>query len=274
MDEKELASQLGRFGLTAQEAGLLVLLARVQNSGATGLTGSAVAGLSGLNRVRAYQLLQRLADIGLVEVNFGRPKRYAATNPQTLVRRLVAVHESKLTELTHLEEDVAQALIKASPLKVDLDSNQGGESNVTLLRGLSNIQSLARRVMESRDLHIVVSDESEDHIFTTIKYMSKKPSSAKVIFATLNKDQESFEGNRVEIGGYSYEIRLYRGELPTMILTPERCLMFFYVSQPYRPRPLSPRTVRTVVSECVVVDNARDVRQVETVFQSLWGLSS
>ena len=274
MDEKELASQLARFGLTAQEARLLVLLARVQNSGAAGLTGSAVAELSGLNRVRAYQLLQRLADIGLVEVNFGRPKRYAATNAQTLVRRLVAVHESKLTELTHLEEDVAQALIKASPLKVELDSNQGGESKVTLLRGLSNIQSLARRVMESRNLHIVVNDESEDHIFTTIKYMSKKPSSAKVIFASLNRDQESFEGNRVEIGGYSYEIRLYRGELPTMVVTPERCLMFFYVSQPYRPRPLSPRTVRTVVSECVVVDNARDVRQVETVFQSLWGLSS
>jgi sugar-specific transcriptional regulator TrmB len=212
--KRSFALSLTRFRLTAQEARLLILLARVQNSGAPGVTGSMLAELSSTNRVRTYQLLQRLADMGLVEVDFGRPKRYAAVLPQTLARRLVALHESKLTELTHLEEGIAEALSEASPIKVDLDANKEKKSNVILLHGLSNIQSIVRRVMENRDSHIVVNDESEDHIFTTIKYMSRKPSSSKVIFATLNKNQESFEGNRLEIGGYSYEIRVFRGELP------------------------------------------------------------
>ena len=273
MDEKELALSLTRFRLTAQEARLLILLARVQNSGAPGVTGSMLAELSSVHRVRTYQLLQHLADMGLVEVDFRRPKRYAAVLPQTLARRLVALHESELTELTHLEEGIAEALSEASPIKVDPDAIKE-KSNVTLLHGLSNIQSVVRRAMENRDLRIFVNDESEDHIFTTIKYMSRKPSSSKVIFATLNKDQESFEGNRLEIGGYSYEIRVFRGELPTMVLTPERCLMLFYVSQLYRPRPLSAKTLRTVVSECMSIDNARYVQQMETVFQNLWSLSS
>jgi hypothetical protein len=276
MDERELALSLTRFRLTAQEARLVILLARVQNSGAPGVTGNTLAELSSVNRVRTYQLLQRLADMGLVEVDFGRPKRYSAVLPQTLARRLVAMHESELTELAHLEEGIAQALGKASPIKVDLEANDRKEkkSNVVLLHGLSNIQSIARRVMENRDLHIVVNDESEDHVFTTIKYMSNKPSSSKVVFATLNKGQEPFEGNRLEIGGYSHEIRVFRGELPTMVVTPERCLLLFYSSQLYRPRPLSAKTLRTVVSECVAINNARYVQQVETVFQNLWNLSS
>jgi hypothetical protein len=186
----------------------------------------------------------------------------------------VGSQESKLTELTRIEEDVAQALIKASPLKTDQSSNERERSRVILLHGLSNIQALARRVMENQDLRIVVNDESEDHVFTTIEYMSRKPGSARVVFATLNKEQEGFQGNRVKIGGYDYEIRLFPGELPTTIITPERCLMLFYVSQRYRPKPLSPATLRTVVSECVLIDDSKYVRQVETVFEGLWSLSS
>jgi sugar-specific transcriptional regulator TrmB len=273
MDEEELALSLTRFRLTAQEARLLILLARVQNSGAPGVTGRVLAELCSINRVRAYQLLQRLADLGLVEVDFGRPKRYTAVLPQTLARRLVALRETELTELTHLEEGIAEALSEANPIKIDLDANKE-KSNVIILHGISNIQGILRRVMENRDLHIVVNDESEDHIFTTIKYMSRKPKSSRVIFATLNKEQEGFEGNRLEIGGYSHDIRIFRGELPTMVVSPERCLMLFYVSQLYRPRPLSAKTLKTVVSECVAIDNARYVRQAETVFQNLWSLSS
>jgi sugar-specific transcriptional regulator TrmB len=274
MDEKELISQLTKFGVTSQEAAVLLLLVRIRNSGAGGMTGNSLSELSKLGRVRTYQVLQRLADMGLVEVDFGRPKRYAAVIPQIVVRRLLAVHESKLTELTHIEEDVAKALIGATPLNVDAGPEGKERSNVVMLHGLSSIQSLVRSVTEGQDLRMIVNDESEGHLFTTIEHMSRRPKSAKVIFATLNEEQEGFEGNRVEIGGYRYRIKLYRGELPTMVITQKQCLMLFYASQRYRPKPLSPVTVRTVVSECLMIDNAKYVSQVETIFEKFWRLSS
>ncbi|MGD0396576.1 MAG: helix-turn-helix domain-containing protein [Nitrososphaerales archaeon] len=274
MDEKELVSQLTRFGVTAQEAAILVFLVRIRNSGAGGVTGGSLAELSRLGRVRTYQILQHLANLGLVEVDFRRPKRYEAVIPQILVRRLLAAHESKLTELTHIEEDVAKALIGAAPLKADLGPAEKEKSNVVLLHGLSSIQSLARSSMEGQDLRMIVNDESEGHLFTTIEHMSRRPSSAKVIFATLNAEQELFKGNRVVIGGYRYCIKIYRGELPTMVITPKQCLTLFYTSQKYRPKPLSPRTVRTVVSECVLIDSDRYVSQAGTMFERFWQLSS
>lgn len=273
MNDKELASQLTRFGATAQEAAILVLLVRIRNSGAGGVTGSTLAELSKLNRVRTYQVLQRLADLGLVEVDFRRPKRYSAAIPQILVRRLVAIHESRLTELTHIEQDVAQALIDASPLKAELETS-ASKSNVIVLHGLSNVQNLARRVMENQDLRIIVNQESEDHLLTTIRYLTRKPASARVIFATADEEQGHFEGSRVEVGGRPLEVRTFRGELPTMVITKKECLMFFYTSQRYRPKPLSQGTFRTVVSECILMDDEAHAKRMGTVFDSLWKASS
>jgi sugar-specific transcriptional regulator TrmB len=273
LTDKELASQLTRFGATAQEAAMLVLLVRIRNSGAGGVTGSTLAELSKLNRVRTYQVLQRLADLGLVEVDFRRPKRYSAAIPQVLVRRLVAIHESRLTELTHMEQDVAQALIDASPLRTELETTVS-ESNVVLLHGLSNVQNLARRVMENQDLRIVVNEESEEHVLTTIKFLSRRPTSARVIFATVDEEQNPFEGNSVEVGGHPLKIRLFRGELPTMVITKKECLMLFYTSQRYKPRPLSRGTLRTVVSECILTEDEAHARQMGTIFEILWKASS
>ena len=273
MNEKELATQLTRFGVTPQEANILVLLVRIRNSGAGGVTGGALAELSKLNRIRTYQILQRLADLGLVEVDFRRPKRYSAAIPQTLVRRLVAIHESKLTELTHIEQGVAQALIEASPLKANVDKAVS-KSNAVLLHGLSNIQNLARKVMENQELRVVMNDESEQHLLTTIRYLARKPSSAKVLFATANPNQERIEGGPLGLGGYPAEVRVFRGELPTMVITGKECLMFFYGSQERRPKPFSQRTLRTVVSECLFTEDATHARRMRTLFESLWKASA
>jgi sugar-specific transcriptional regulator TrmB len=273
MNDKDLASQLTRFGATAQEAAILVLLVRIRNSGAGGVTGSTLAELSKLNRVRTYQVLQRLADLGLVEVDFRRPKRYSAAIPQVLMRRLVAIHESRLTELAHMEQETAQALIDATPLRTELETTVS-KSNVILLHGLSNVQNLARRVMGNQDLRIVVNDESEEHVLTTIRYLPRKPSSARVIFATVDEEKTPFEGNTVDIGGQPIKIRLFRGELPTMVVTKKECLMFFYTFQRYKPRPLSQGTFRTVVSECILTEDEAHARRMGTIFESLWKASS
>src|SRR5271157_2280831 len=272
MREVELSSELVRFGVTSQEADLFVLLTRVRNAGAGGVTGSELARMANAGRVRTYQILDRLVGFGLVQVELGRPKRYSAENPRTAVRRLLALHESKLTELSHAEEKVAEALAEAAPLGVKKEPDSKGKAKVAVLRGISAIQSLLRKAMEDRDLRAVVNDESEDHVFTTIGYMARKPKSVRVVFATMDEKREPFEGGRVEISGYRYKIRLVKGALPTMLLNGQQCMMLFYESERYRPKPLSPVTVRTVVSSCVVIEGAGYVSQMEAVYDRFWNL--
>jgi hypothetical protein len=271
MKESELAVELAKFGVTRQEADLFLLLSRVRNAGQKGVTGNELSELGGVGRVRTYQLLDSLVDLGIVQVEVGRPKRYSAENPQTAVRRLVALQESRLNELSHAEEAVAEGLANVPPLAVQRPrSEKGAGPRVAVLHGISTIQSLLRRAMQDRDLRISVNDESEDHIFTTIRFLMKKPKSVRVIFATMEEKREPFEGERVEIDGYRYRIKLFRGDLPTMVLNGEQGMMLFYETQRYRPKPLSPITVRTVVSSCVVIEGAKEVGQVETTFGKLW----
>jgi hypothetical protein len=274
MKDSDLPSQLVRFGLTRQEADLFVLLSRIRNSGSGGVSGSGIAALAMGERVRTYQILQRLADLGLVQVEPGRPKRYAAVSPQVGIRRLIALQETRLTELSLMEAEVAEGLRTSSPVSADEGEGEGKEKwNATLLHGISNIQTMARRAMEGQDLRIIVNDESEDHVFTTVRYMSRKPRSARVIFATTDKRQKTFEPAGIKIGGYTYRIRVFHGELPTIVLTGRECLMLFYASRSYRPKPLSPLTTRTVASDCILVDSPRFVAQAETIFEAFWNAS-
>jgi hypothetical protein len=274
MKESELATELVKFGVTKQEADLFLMLARIRNASPEGVTGTELSDLAGFNRVRTYQLLDRLVDLGIVQVELGRPKRYLAENPQTAVRRLVALQESRLNELSQAEETVAEALASASPLAVQKTRpEKGAKSKVAVFHGISTIQGILRRTMQGRDLRVVVNDESEDHFFTTVRYVTKKPKSVRVVFATLDEKRKPFEGGKVEINGYTYRIKLLRGDLPTIVLNGEQSLMLFYESQRYRPKPLSPTTVRTVVNSCVAIEGAKQVGQMETTFGKLWDLA-
>jgi len=269
--ESEVAAELTRFGVTKQEAGLFLLLSRIRNADQRSVTGNELSELSGVNRVRTYQILDKLVDIGIVLVEVGRPKRYSAENPQTAVRRLVAIQESRLNELSLGEEALAESLANAPPLAVHKARAEREEgSRVTVLHGISTIQGLLRRAMQDRELRVVVNDESEGDVFTTIRYLAKKPRSVRVVFATIDEKREPFEGGKVEIDGYRYRIRLFRGDLPTMVLNGEQCLMLFYETQKYRPKPLSPVTVRTVVSSCVAIEGEKQMGQLETTFERLW----
>jgi hypothetical protein len=273
--EEELPSLLMAFGLTRQEADLFVLLSRVRNSGSGGASGSVVAGLFKSGRVRTYQVLQHLTELGLVDVEPGRPKRYSAVAAETAVRRLLALQENKVTELSHLEREVAETLGRAPPLSAGKgEAEAKGEWSAHVLHGISNIQTLARRAMEDKDLRIMVNDQSEDHVFTTVRYMSRKPRSARVIFTTTSPSQKGFESPKQEIEGYTYNIRLLRMDLPTVILARDQCLLLFYTSRRYRPKPLSPITVRTVPSDCIVVDSPTFISQMEQVFEVFWKMAT
>lgn len=271
MKESQVAAELAKFGLTGQEADLFLLLSRIRNADQSGVTGYELSELSGMNRVRTYQILDSLVDLGIVLIEVGRPKRYSAENPQTAVRRLVTIQESRLNELSLGEEGLAEGLAHAPPLTVqEAHPQEKVGSKVAVFHGISTIHGLLRRAMQDRELRIVVDDESEGHIFTTIRYLAKKPKSVRVVFATADEKREPFEGGKVEIDGYKYRIRLLRGDLPTIILNGERSLMLFYETQRYRPKPLSPMTARTVVSSCIAVEGEKEVGQMETTFERLW----
>jgi len=274
MKESELAGELVKFGVTKQEADLFLMLARIRNASPEGVTGTELSVLAGFNRVRTYQLLDRLVDLGIVRVELGRPKRYLAENPHTAVRRLVALQESKLNELSQAEEAMANALADASPMAAPkARPEERGGSRVAVLHGLSAIQGLLRSAIQGKDLRVVVNDESEDHFFTTVRYMTKKPKSVRVVFATMDEERKPFEGEKVKIDGYEYRIKLMRGDLPTIVLNGEQSLMLFYESQRYRPKPLSPVTVRTVVNSCVAIEGTKQVGQMETAFEKLWNMA-
>ena len=274
MKESEAAAGLTKFGLTKQEADLFLLLSRVRNADQGGVTGNELSELSGMNRVRTYQILDRLVDLGIVMVEVGRPKRYSAEYSQTAVRRLVSIQESKLNELSLDEEALAEGLADAAPLEPRKRPEKEAGSKVAVLHGISTINGLLRRAMQDRELLVVLNDESEGHIFTTLRYLARKPKSVRVVFATADETREPFEGGRVEIDGYRYKIRLFRGDLPTMVLNENQCLMLFYETQRYRPKPLSPMTVRTVVSSCIAVEGEKLVGQMETTFETLWASAS
>jgi len=271
MKEGDLVNELAKFGITKQEAELFLLLSRIRNANQSGVTGNELSDLSGVGRVRTYQILDRLVDIGVVLVEVGRPKRYSAEDPQTSVRRLVAIQESRLNELSLGEGALAEGLANAPPLAVRkaVPEKETG-SKVAVLHGISTIQGLLRRAMQDRELRVVVNDESEGHVFTTIRYLAKKPKSVRVVFATADERREPFEGGKVEIEGYRYRIRLFRGDLTTMVLNGAQCLMLFYETQRYRPKPLSPISVRTVLSSCVAIEGEKQVGQMETTFERLW----
>ena len=273
MKESQVAAGLAKFGLTKQEADLFLLLSKVRNSDQGGVTGNELSELSGMNRVRTYQILDRLVDLGIVMVEVGRPKRYSAEYSQTAVRRLVSIQESKLNELSLGEEALAEGLAGAAPLEPRKPPEKAG-SKVTVLHGISTINGLLRSAMQDRELLVVLNDESEGHIFTTLRYLARKPKSVRVVFATADETREPFEGGRVEIDGYRYKIRLFRGDLPTMVLNENQCLMLFYETQRYRPKPLSPMTVRTVVSSCIAVEGEKQLGQMETTFETLWASAS
>jgi sugar-specific transcriptional regulator TrmB len=269
--ESEVGAELTKFGITKQEADLFLLLTRLRNSNQGGVTGNELSELSGVNRVRTYQILDRLVDIGIVLVEVGRPKRYSAEVPQTAVRRLVAIQESRLNDLSLGEEALAEGLANAPPLAVQKPrAEKEAGSKVAVLHGISTIQGLLRRAMQNRELRVVVNDESEGHVFTTIRYLAKKPESVRVVFATVDEERKPFEDSTVEIDSYRYRIRLFGGDLPTMVLNGEQCLMLFYETQRYRPKPLSPVTVRTVVSSCVAIEGKKQVDQMETTFKGFW----
>lgn len=85
---------LVRFGFTATESRVYVALVRLSPA-----TGYAVAREAGLARANTYGALETMAGRGIVTRLPGRPARYVAEDPETLVGRLGRESQRDLGEL-------------------------------------------------------------------------------------------------------------------------------------------------------------------------------
>jgi sugar-specific transcriptional regulator TrmB len=271
-ERDEVTSELlSRFGLSDDEAAMFVLLSRINKDQTVWLKGSDISGISKKGRVRTYQILQRLLEIGVIRVDYSRPKRYSAVSPQVALRRLLSIEETKLNDLSHIESEAVESLLRLDPLNTEAlirkEESKSG-SVVSLLQGLANIQVALRESMEDADLLISINDESAQHVLSTLNFLSKKPKSAKIILSTGSRTsvKDRFMPLK-ETAGIEFWWRT--GDSPAFVLTYRVTMMLYYAKTSMRKKLLSPITTSTGVSQLVVVDSEPYSGQMRNLFNIL-----
>jgi sugar-specific transcriptional regulator TrmB len=272
-EKDDATSELvSRFGLSDDEAAMFILLSRINKDQIVWLKGSDISSISKKGRVRTYQILQRLLEIGVIRVDYSRPKKYSAVSPQVAMRRLLSIEETKLNDLSHLENEAIESLLRLDPLNTEgligKDAGSKTGSVVSLLQGLANIQVALRESMEDAELLISINDESAQHVLSTFNFLSKKPKSAKIILSTVSRTsvRDRFMPLR-ETAGIEFWWRT--GDSPTFVLTDRVTMMLFYSKTSVRKKLLSPVTTTTGVSHIVVVDSEPYSAQMANIFDTL-----
>ncbi|MDG6906069.1 MAG: hypothetical protein JRN20_09825 [Nitrososphaerota archaeon] len=266
--EEPVLQLLTKFGLSNDEAAIFVLLSRVNKKQTNWLKGSDISKLSKKGRVRTYQILQRLQSLGLINVNLSRPKRYATVSPQTAFRRLLSIEESRLTELSHLESDAIDSLRGLPPISVEsiLGSEEGkGKSMVSLLQGLANIQIALRDALAGSDISIAINEESADHIFTVLNFISETPKSARIIFSTP-KGSLPKRYSLLARSAKGVELHVRAGSSPTFIVTRDVVMFLFYTKTSSKKRLLSPEITVNTASQLTLIESESYASQVRSVF--------
>ena len=268
-----MTNYLTQFGLSKDEALIFVLLSRVSKKNTIWLKASDISKQSKKGRVRTYQILQRLLTLGLVNVDLSRPKKYSTVSPQVALRRLLSIQESKLTELSHLENEAIESLLNLNPISVESiigEEVDKSKSLVSLLQGLANIQTALREVISGAEVSISINDDSVEHIFTMLNFISEKPKSARVIYSTL---KSSIPKHYLSL---SKEIELYwrRGGSPTFIVAKDVTMFLFYSKTGVRKKLLSPEVTVNTASQLTLVDSETYADQMRNIFEMMLRSSS
>ena len=264
---------LTQFGLSKDEASLFVLLSRVNKKQTIWLKGSDISKLSKKGRVRTYQILQRLLTLGLINIDLSRPKKYSTVSPQIALRRLLSIQESKLTELSHLESEAIESIRNLNPIKVEsiVGEELGkAKSLVSLLQGLANIQTALKDVISGAEVFISINDQSVEHIFTLLNFISEKPKSARVIYST---SKSSIPRHYLAL---SKEVELFwrHGGSPTFIVAKDVTMFLFYSKTGVRRKLLSPEVTVNTASQLTLVDSETYADQMRNIFELMLKSSS
>jgi hypothetical protein len=98
---------------------------------------------------KIYQALERLAGLGLVELQRTRPKLYSALPPETVVERLVQIARGRADDFASRAEDLRKALAalpgRLRGRRTFVDLALGTESHVK--RHLARVAAARRRVL-------------------------------------------------------------------------------------------------------------------------------
>jgi Sugar-specific transcriptional regulator TrmB len=273
MDKKEATAHdlMTRLGLSKDEASLFVLLSRVDRAHANWLKSSEISTLAKKGRVRTYQVLHRLIDLGLAKVDYSRPKRYSAVAPQVALRRLLAAQETKLTELSHLESEAIETLLALSPIRpelaVDNEESRTG-TVVSLLQGLANIQVALREIMENANLVAVLNDESIEHIMTVTNFLAMKPKSMRVVFASPKRSLLRNHGSVIKEN--SIQVSWFKKDVPTFVASTTQSAHLYYMTKKARSKLLSPLISSSSISQIAIISSQEYAQQLTEIFELLW----
>lgn len=273
---EELVEKLTEFGLSYDEATIFYLLVRIKKSGLDWISGKEIAQIAKRDRVRVYQVLQKLQRLGVIRANFERPTGYSAMPIEAAIERLVSIHEAKLYQLTSDENKLKEDLKNATPI-VQVGRKVGGEeqnkATMSMFHGVSGIQHLIRNSLVGNSVKIIANPDSIDYVLSTIERSPEKPISAEVLVSGSERDVPDL---RTISGDLQFKVELsyIRGHFPTFILTGNQVLILFYTVENYKPKPLSPKKSRLVMLHALSVSDKVYVEEMHQLFETLWQMSS
>jgi len=275
----ELVEKLTEFGLSYDESTIFYLLVRIRKSGLDWISGKEIAQIAKRDRVRVYQVLQKLQKLGVVHANFERPTGYSALPIEAAIERLVSIHEAKLHQLTSDQHKLKEDLKNVPPIVQVGRSVGGGDQNkatMSMFHGVSGIQHLIRNSLVGNSVKIIANPDSIGYILSTIERSPDKPVSCKVLVSRSEKDVLDLQTLPTLNGNLPFRIEMsyIRGHFPTFILIGNQVLILFYTVENYKPKPLSPKKSRFVVLHALSVSDKIYVEEMHQLFETLWQMSS
>jgi len=271
LSEADKISRLSEFGLSFDESTIFYLLTRTKKSGFEWITGRDLARIANRDRVRVYQILNRLIKLGLIRANFSRPIGYSAISPETALNKLISIHESKLTKLNQSEREMADALTKAEPIQMELQENGQNQTSsaLTMFHGLSGITRVIREEISGKNLEAILNRESLLYLLTTSKSLREKPRNGKIIFSRsggIGLDRSDQDMIKV----LNFEISYIKRDLPTILISSDQVIFLFYSHERYKPKPLSQWEDRQVMLHGLSISYSGYVEEAHNLFQMLW----
>ncbi len=115
------------------------------------LTASEVSSKAKIPRPRVYDVLESLADRGIVLVSPGRPNRFKAVDANTLVEILKKEERERLEKKFQKYERIKQEISGVAP------KDKAGGENVWLLKGEKAVHTKIREIIDNSKEEIIIA---------------------------------------------------------------------------------------------------------------------
>jgi sugar-specific transcriptional regulator TrmB len=255
VDQASIISQLTRLGLTSYEARAYVALI-----GRESFTAAEAARLAGLPRQRIYDVLGSLVTKGLASTRPGSVLKYAATEPNLAIDRLVAAHRQELIELEHQAAAMIDELTPAYHAGL-MHTNPLDYIEVLRDRGAINARFNELQAAVRREILVFTKAPYAKPPQQNVEGLSiaRKHRARSIYEFSLFDDLAATEGVRrfIEAGE---EARVVR-ELPLKLVIIDETIVMFGMQD-----PIAGSSDLTIV----VVEHPSLARVLKTAFDAYW----